>query len=163
MNLAPDHDQETALSALEELFDAGDYQAIAWNLVHLNRLRTELTILYRAVEDALVAIMPERELEVDGLPRLERKHGVDRKAWDWDALLSEVRRPIVCDPETGELRSEDVRDAVDRLLDEIRAVAPLTPSSGARAKALRDRGLDPDEFCTAVAGRDTVRIHEVTL
>jgi hypothetical protein len=155
-------DLEAAMVALDELYEAADYDALAWNLVNIGTALRGLRDLHRAVEDALVEIAPWSGgvLEVDGLPLLERKGGADRKAWRWDELRPELRKALL-DPERngGEVLTQEQVAAVDAAMDLLFAVAPLTASSGPRVKELRSLGLQPDEFCEVKAGRVSVQIH----
>lgn len=155
-------DLEAAMVALDELYEAADYDALAWNLVNIGTALRGLRDLHRAVEDALVEIAPWSGgvLEVDGLPLLERKGGADRKGWDWVPVRAEVRKALL-DPKRngGEVLTEEQAAAVDATLDLMFEVAPLTASNGPRVKALRNLRLDPDEFAEVKPGRVSVQIH----
>jgi hypothetical protein len=160
-------DIEAAMTALDELVDAGDYEAIAWNLLDLKATKRLLDDLTRETERWLAEIAPWSggTLEVDGLPMLERKQGADRKRWRWDELRPILRRRVL-DPEgTGEFDQERAA-LVDEVMDLMFDVAPLTGSTGPRVTPLKPilaaAGRDLDEFCEAQPGRVSVVIHEAT-
>ena len=61
------------------------------------------------------------------------------------------------DPDgTGELPS--TADAIEAVVSTVLACAPITPSMKWRVTALRERGIDPDEWCTSKPGRVSLQI-----
>lgn len=113
--------------------------------------------------DRLVAAMNARSLdrldEVEGLPAIERHASKARKGWDSEALRSstfgrlyrraadaaaggDVDTPPVVDPATGE--------RVPGWADAVAAIGEVWNLSGnnVRVTAVKDLGLDPDEYCT---------------
>jgi hypothetical protein len=139
-----------------ELYDAGDIDRLAHGLHALRPILRDLNDLVRRVEDHVADLMPDKVVELDGLPPMERRRGTDRKAWDSDDLLRDVVRTVSdLDTTTGELRVDP-----DRLLTVLRQVVPFTGSLSWRVVALRDLGLDPDEYCTTSPGRVSVQFHE---
>jgi hypothetical protein len=136
-----------------ETAESLDVEALAVAHVELADVIRRLRDVAQTVEDRLAEVMPQR-LEVDGLPILERRRGVERRAWQSDELLRTVIRRSV-DPEgTGELPSGP--EIVERVTEVIERVMPVTPSLGWRATALRAMGLDPDEWCETKLGRARV-------
>lgn len=157
-------DLQAALARLEELIEAGDSDALAYNLTVITDAWRAMGDLRRAVEDALVEIAPWSGgiYEVDGLPLLELKGGTERKKWNWEALRPHLRRKVL-DPEgTGTAPDAQTAAVVDAALDLMFEVAPLTGSNGPRVKAigplLREQERDVDEFCETKPGRSTVVI-----
>jgi|688.fasta_scaffold641218_2 hypothetical protein len=74
-----------------------------------------------------------------------------RTDWDHEGLLRLVTDSRVVDHETGEIAS---------VLDVLKKVYPLK-GYNARVTALRDLGIDVDEFCrTESTDRMTLRIHK---
>lgn len=66
---------------------------------------------------------------------------VARSKWDSEELLRLVKDSRIVDAETGEVKDETE-------LDRIKDVYPLK-GYNARIGKLRDRGIDPDEFCSS--------------
>ena len=126
--------------------DTGDVEELAHLHVALTKTRQQLATICTLVEQALVDVMPDKRLDLDGLPPLERRQGTDRKAWDYEAVVSALAREA-----GGDLMA---------LLESIKECAPMTPSMQWRVGALRKHGLDPDEFCTASPGRVSIQVHE---
>jgi len=82
---------------------------------------------------------------------LERNHKTPRRNdWDHEGLLRLVVDSRVVDKQTGEIASA---------LDVLKKVYPLK-GYNARVTALRDLGIDVDEFCvTESTDRMTLRVH----
>lgn len=154
-----------AAALLDELVDAADYEAIAWNLHEVKTLQRALSDLVQLVEDTLIDIAPWTgdELLVDGLPVMQLRTGTERKAWRWDEVRPYLRRRLLDPDFTGEV-DPTVEAATDAALDLMFTVAPLTRSNGPRVKAigpiLRQFDRDVDEFCDLKPGRRTVQFHE---
>lgn len=151
--LAQADEQVTALA------EAGEWEALAYGLHALLPLKRDISDLARRAEDALAASMPAKEVrDLPGLPPFERRKGSDRKAWQSADLLREiVHQHRHVNPETGEITVD-----TDALLDALKAAVPFTGSLGWRVKALRELGLDPDEWCETKPGRVAIQWHEGT-
>jgi len=141
-----------------ELAHNGDWESLAHGLIRLRTVAEQLRYLVRCVEDDVAELMPEKRVEVPGLPVFERRKGTDRKSWDSEALLSRVVRVALTDPTTGEVES-DPAVVREQLVSVLSAVVPFTGSLGWRVRALRDLGIDPDEWCETSPGRVTVQFH----
>lgn len=135
---------------IRELEEAGDTRWLASGLADLRTLLADLKVVERDAEDALARVMPTKTEVVDGIGTLERKRAGRWKDWHSDALIEEVVTSAV-DKDTGEL-------SVVAVLDALRECVPFTPSLGWRTTALKERGIDPDEFGTYDKGRLTVRV-----
>lgn len=136
-----------------------DYAELAELLVDVRELRRQLGDQEREVEGVLVAVLPDRKVEVPQVGVVERRSGSVRKKWDSEALVARLVRDRLYDSETGEARFVSARDAVDAAVSVVTACAPFTGSMGWRAGALRDFGIDPDEWCESVKGPDRIQIH----
>jgi hypothetical protein len=125
----------------------------------ISTLRSWEDVLTEWLSDAL----GRNGIEVEGVGHVEIKRGTDRKEWDKVPLLRMVldsRRRIGDD---GELDIRDTGNALvggeelscspdlSRVLDVFNLPAP-------RVTALKDRGIDPDEFCASSPGKITVVI-----
>lgn len=123
-----------------------DVEELAHLHVSLTRSAQRLSTIKAAVEAALVEVMPDKTVELPGLPVLERRQGSVRKAWQYEDVISALARQA-----EGDLSA---------LLDSLLACAPITPSMQWRVGELRARGLDPDEFCSSTPGRVSIQIHD---
>lgn len=137
---------------------AGDGETIARAIPLLKALYGDLATLIRSCEDDVVAWMPDRKVEIDGLGVLERRKATDRKRWESELLLRQCVRAALDPDDTGEIPADPI-EAVDRVLATLVDVMPVTPSLGWRVSALRALGIDPDEWCEATPGRVGLQIH----
>lgn len=139
--------------------DTADVEELAHLHVALVKARQRLATICTIVEQVLVDVMPDKRLELPGLPVLERRRGTDRKAWQSVDLLDELFRRAVVDTETGEVLDDEalIRQRLHEVLVDC---VPFTGSLGWRVTALRDLGLDPDEWCETKPGRTSIQIHE---
>ena len=128
------------------LVEAGDWETLIRGLEPLQQVLGDLRIVEQQVKRGIADTMPERRVTVEGVGTVERKAKVSRKNWDSDELLRKLIARAILDSETGELPSSPIV-AADLILQELRAVMPITGSLGWRVTALRERGIDPDEWC----------------
>lgn len=128
-------------------------QAIS-DLHDLRETVTALRMWEGVLTDWIADALGRNTLDLDGIGHIEVKHGANRKEWDNDALwrlvVARARDERKIDPETGEaLESEG--EAVGRVLGEcMRPSWRLTP--------LRERDIDPDEYCQVSPGKTSVVI-----
>jgi hypothetical protein len=115
--------QAQVIDAAESLDDL-----VRW-LLDANKAASALSILKRDVEQEIAAIMTDTLVELPGLPPFEKKLKAKTTKWDSDGVFDEICR-------------------LDDPLDGFRKAAPLTGSLGWRKAALRDLGIDPDDYCT---------------
>jgi hypothetical protein len=99
------------------------------------------------VADRLAAEMETDTVEVPEIGVFQRRRKADRKAWDHEQVYSALLRHLhqagtvkEVDELTGEIRELDPMEAAFRLLK-----ACANPTW--RVTALRQQGLQPDEFC----------------
>ena len=125
-------------------------------IVKLNRLKTELTIVYdqlaKIVSEAMGDI-PEFTLP-DG-SKIEKRSGADRKSWMHDALAHEVAKriqDISIDLDTGE-RIMSVEDMIVKIFDYVQ------PSYW-RVKALGEIGVPADKFCEIGETKESIIVRK---
>lgn len=163
----PISDAIEALSAeLNELFDAGDLEAIAFHFTYLRQsVAPAFSLLLSEAERFLIDAAPWSgdKWEVEGLPVLEVRRGKDRKQFRWDEVRPYLRRAVLDPEQSGELPAPEVVEAVDETLALLYAVAPLTGSNTPRvtqlAPILRGFDRDVDEFAEVKPGRVSIQIH----
>jgi hypothetical protein len=127
----------------------GELQEHAEALARIRLLIGELRQMEADLTDAIAGQMTSQQTQV-GPWRLERRKGSTRKGWDSEGLLSELIRRARFDVETGEQFSD--AQTLAHLLSDLRACVPFTASLGWRAGPLRERGMDPDEWCETTPG-----------
>ena len=140
-----------------ELAERGDWHALAFVLAELRRLAADLRLLVDTVEQDCYRLLPGKRTEIDGLGVLEKRKGTDRRAWQSTDLLDELLRVAVVDRETGAVLDDEllIRQRIHEVLVD---AVPFNPSLGWRVTALRDLGIDPDEWCETRPGRESVQV-----
>lgn len=139
----------------DQLAQAEDINALADGLFNLRGFRQEVTDLERHIESRLADVMPADVVNVDDDIVLERRRGNVRKSADWGGIMAALRVATAAD-ENGVLLSPQER--AERYAAALEQVAPLTASVPPRAGAMRDRGLNPDEFTESKPGRVSVSV-----
>lgn len=139
-----------------ELADAGDWQALAYGLAGLKKITAEIRLFADAVETDVYRLLPSKREVVDGLGVVERRQGATRRKWQSEELLGQVLR-LALDPDgTGEL--PPAGELLARIRSALLETVPFTGSLAWRVTALRELGLDPDEWCEKTPGRKAVQI-----
>ena len=128
------------------LAEAGDWESLIRGLEPLQQVLSDLRLLEHDVKKYIADTMPERLVSVEGVGTVERKAKITRRNWDSEELLRKIVMGALIDPDTGEIPSSPV-EAVDKVMGEVRACVPFTGSTGWRVGALKERGIDPDEWC----------------
>ena len=150
-----------AVEALNQVPDddiTGDDDRLVEALAGLNALKAKTRDVEALLQAALTDRFRTQQAQV-GKYRLERRGGTTRKQWQsLDVFAALVRRSHV-DPETGEVH--DPEQARRALVDSVTACVPLTGSLGWRTKALREHGLDPDEYCVTSPAPYRFEVHVV--
>lgn len=151
-----------ALAALEDqaaaIAAAGDHLTLANGYAELVALQRDLRTLTGSVEQMLVDTIPvsvnERTgktyydpVHIEGVGTFEVKRRAPTYKWESDALLERLVRDALVDRETGEVPDDETRDAINRVVDVIRAAAPFTPSLGWRKTVLKEMGVELDDYC----------------
>lgn len=135
---------------------AFDLDRAVEDLHRLRAIRQALAMWEGELTDWISDAIGRNTITVAGVGHVEAKRGANRKEWDNDALWRTVvakardERAVSLDGEPLESEGE----AVGRVLGEcMRPSWRLTP--------LRDRGIDPDEFCQTTPGKVSVVITDV--
>lgn len=142
----------------EAMATRGDYAGLARGLAQVRALKRDLGLLESTVVASLADVMPSRQVEVDGLGVVERARSIVRRWPDPAAVLAAVVRSAVDPDGTGEVPTDPVA-VIGAITDAVLACAPLTPSTGWRLGALRERGIDPDAYAEERTSRWSVRLH----
>jgi hypothetical protein len=106
-------------------------------LAMIKEARANLAVAERDLEQVLAKSMTSKTVVVEGAGTFERSKKKDRTQWQKDELLSAVLDSRLFNPHTGELKEET---PLERVLAVFNLPAP-------RITALRDRGIDADQFC----------------
>lgn len=145
--------QSMAWALREEPPTGVDSLAGALNI--LREARRALGDAERDIEAHLAEAMGKEKLVVvAGLGTLERKHSKVSPKWDHERLrpmlaaLSRDERKL--NEETGEIEGES--EAAIRVFTDVAAVSYY------RLGKLKERGLNPDDYCEDAGWRTTVRI-----
>lgn len=140
-----------------DLAAAGDLDRLAAGLAAVRKITGDLRDLAAGIETDVAALMPDKQVEIPGVGVIERRKGTDRRKWQSEDLLRTLIRDEL-DDGTGELPSP--AETLDRVLGVVTACMPVTGSLGWRVTALRERGIDPDEWAECTPGRVSVQIHD---
>jgi hypothetical protein len=153
-----DHYRESVYFALTDAVGALDTLAgldamTVGDLADLLRVirdaKRDLSDTERAVENRLGQEMGAHQITVMGVGTVERHTRKSRTQWKKDELLHDVLDTVMVVGDTGEVISETP-------LEKVLSVWNL-PSP--RTGVLRDRGLDPDQYCTVEdQGGYTIRL-----
>lgn len=136
-----------------QLFAAGDWNTLLYGLAELRKIKTDLDALVRETEENVAALLPEKKVIVDGFGVVERRTASTRK-WESDNLMRHLVRTQLDPDGTGEI----TLPRVFALLETLTAVLPLTASLGWRVTALKEAGVDVDNFSETTYGRSTIQI-----
>lgn len=142
-----------------ELAEAGDWESLAWGLDRLRAIRAAFGDVIQATETDVAELMPSKRETIDGLGTIERRKGSTRKKWESAELVRRLVRDALDPDGTGEI-PESVPEAVEAAVGALVECAPFTSSMGWRVGPLRDRGIDPDEWCETTPGRVTIQFHQ---
>jgi hypothetical protein len=150
--LAPLEDEARAIAV------TGDYETLARGYAELTALKRDLTTILGIVGDLTVETIPVQvsakgkeyrdPVHIEGVGTFEVTRRAPTRRWESDELLHKLVRDNIVDRSTGELPDETALAAVDRVVSAIQAAAPFTPSMGWRVTALREQGVDVDDYCS---------------
>jgi hypothetical protein len=107
----------------------------------LQQIRSQVT-------QGVAGLMSDRQVVVEGVGTFVRHVKKDRTQWDKDALLRAVLDTLVVDKTTGDILDPN---PIDKVLRVWNLGAP-------RTTALKERGIDPDEFCHVERGGYTIEV-----
>jgi hypothetical protein len=139
----------------EELAEQGDWLSLAHGLDSFKRMKAELDILIRAIEDDCAAHLPQKKVVVEGFATLERRSTTSRK-WDSEGLLRYMVRDVLDPDHTGEINYDRIWD----LIEALQKALPLTASLGWRVTALKELNMPVDSFSETSYGRQTITIQK---
>lgn len=143
----------------------GDLDRAVRNLAELRQARQTLADWELVLTEWIADALGRNTLTVDGVGTVEVKRGAQRKEWDIHSLLRMVldsRRPP--DTDTGEADPADdghavVKDEPVTVSPDLGRVLDVWNLGAPRTTALRDRGIDPDEFCATAPGKTSIVIN----
>lgn len=137
----------------QELAERGDWAQLLYAIEGLRALKADLDTLLRSCEDDAARLLPEKKMVLDGFGVVESRTTSSRK-WDSEPLLRDLCRQVLDPEQTGEIDAS----AIPELLRVLKAVLPMTASLGWRVTALRDMGIDPEQYSETTYGRKTIQI-----
>lgn len=121
----------------------------------LRVLISDLRTVERKVEDLQAAAMPGYQADVEGVGRIKRHSGKGwaRDRWAHDRLVARLGRHAVVTAD-GEV------EQLDPVAAAIRGAAAVLECARVEWKlgALRDRGIDPEDYGERTEGRRTVQM-----
>jgi hypothetical protein len=141
-----------------------DIDTAVRDLSELREIRTALADWEYLLTTFVADYLGRNAMDLESVGHVEVKRGVDRKEWDRQGLIRAVldsrRDP---DPVTGEMVGSDSGRAVigDEFLScsqDLARILDVWNLGAPRVTSLRERGIDPDEFCTSTAGKVSVVI-----
>lgn len=134
---------------ISDLVKQGDTEGLAWGIASVQILLRDLRTLDQAAKVGLHEAMERKgewELLIEGLGEFSRVMSGGSTKTDWAPLREMIRNRALVNTETGEM-VDDPAEAVDRALELVFEVAPLTPSTNARVGAMKNTlGLDKDQI-----------------
>ena len=139
--------------ARQQLADARDWESLTRGLVAFREMKANLDVLLRAIEDDVAANLPDKKTVLPGIGTIERRSTTSRK-WDSDNLLQHLASRTVQPNDDGVVTSKQLFEFIQLL----RAALPFTASTGWRVTALRDNGIDVEDFSDTTYGRQTISI-----
>jgi len=130
-DVVADLDELVSGFTIDDLKDALTARSI------LSVVNMGLAQIRETLDDKIGEAMGEYRVVIDGIGQVERHKKKARSKWDREALLSAVRDTRLIDEDTGEVLDPT---PLDKVLHVWNLGAP-------RLTALKERGLDADEFC----------------
>lgn len=132
-----------------------DLRALAERLSEVRAHRRALADIERDLEQRIADLMEADQVNLDDQITLERRRGSKRTKWQSEDLYRTLSTISAVD-ENGVMRTAYERFEVFR--QAVHECIPLVPSLSWRAGALREWGIDPDEFCESEPGRVSVSV-----
>lgn len=108
------------------------------------------------IEQATVRAMPHRKMVIDGIGTVEKTTETARKEWDHPLVAGQVLRSATDSwaKETGEIVDQEL---AGKVLDAFMAAARMEW----RVTALKDLGINPDNYCETTYGSQKIRVTRV--
>lgn len=150
-----------AINVLSSLVELNRTDIAGLSRVHLlaQQVKRELDLLIEQVRPYLLDCMgKQKQIDLPGIGRLERKSGVTYRNWNHDDIRKDVRRELLerCAVDEDGAVDESIRIVVDEVLDVIKRVyGTKAPTSGGVREILR---RDPDEYAEVKFGDKQVTI-----
>ena len=129
---------------------------LAARLYELRQRRRDITDQERDVERQLADLMDADQVNLDDKVTLERRRGTKRTKWQSDEIVSHLRTVSRFNVDDG--TEVDPVTHLEQFVGALKECAPLTPSLSWRAGALRQWGVDPDEYAETEPGRVSVAV-----
>ena len=152
---------EKILTRLDEVAEPDDLDQYSLeDLVKLLIQGREMTRVIRditsRIEQATVRAMPHRKMTLEGIGVVEKTTETTRKEWDHPMVAGQVvlRATDAWTQETGEIVSNEL---AGRLLDAMMTAARMEW----RVTALKEMGIDPEQYCETTYGSQKVRVTKV--
>jgi len=124
-------------------------------LARLREHRRAVSDLEREVEQRIADDMTQDIVNLGDDVVLERRRGTKRTKWQSQAVLAQLGIQARVDAD-GVVQPPDGQ--FTRLYEAVQDCCPLTASLPWRAGALRERGIDPDEYAATEPGRVSVKV-----
>lgn len=143
----------------------GDLDRAVRDLAALRDARQALADWELVLTDWIADAVGRNTVTVDGVGTVEVKRGAARKEWDMHSLLRVVLDSRMApDPATGEADPTDdghaeVKGEAVTTSPDLSRVLHVWNLGAPRTTALRERGIDPDEFCATSPGRTSIVIN----
>jgi len=135
--------------------NADDIATRADALARLREHRRHVSDLEHDIERWLAEAMGQDIVNLDDDVVLERRRGTKRTKWQSEAVLAQLGIQARVDAD-GVVQPPDGQ--FTRLYEAVQSCCPLTASLSWRAGALRERGIDPDEYAATEPGRVSVAV-----
>jgi len=135
--------------------EINDMAELAGFLDRLRSHKREVTDLERIIEQRLAEAMSQDIVNLDDDVVIERRRGTKRTRWQSEAVLAQLGIQARVDAD-GVVQPPD--EQFTRLYEAVQECCPLTASLSWRAGALRERGIDPDEYAATEPGRVSVAV-----
>lgn len=148
--------RQTLMSAdniRQELVAAGDWQSLVCAIADLKKVKFDIDTILRLAEEDAASLLPDKKVVMDGIGVIEKRTSVTRK-WESENLLKHIARTTLDPDGTGEISF----DRVIVLLEVLNAVLPITASLGWRVTALKNIGIDVNNFSDMTVGRSSITI-----
>lgn len=136
-----------------ELVQEGDWLQLCYAVEGLKAIKRDLDTLLRECEEDVANLLPDKKVVVEGFGVVERRTASSRK-WDSETLLMDICRRVLDPDGTGEIKVSAVVD----LITVLKKMLPITGSLGWRVTALKDAGIDPDNYSDVTYGRKSIQI-----
>jgi hypothetical protein len=130
---------------------------LASELYRLRAQRRDIADRERDVEKRLADLMDTDSVNLDDRVTLQRRRGSKRTKWQTDEIVAHLRTVSRFNTEDGS--EVDPVTHLEQFARALKECAPLTPSLSWRAGALREWGIDPDEYASVEPGRVSVQVH----